>query len=74
MEEKRTLGAVIKANKGKIIKGAVIVVGVTAGIVVFKLLTKNGAKYALEAIGSEGAEMAEQAILGAVETTGKVIS
>ena len=42
MNEKRTFGEFIRANKGKIIKGAIIVVGVVAGIVVIKLLTNRG--------------------------------
>jgi len=32
----------LKANKGKIIKGTIIIVGVVAGILIVKLLTNRG--------------------------------
>ncbi len=49
-KEKRTFGEFIKANKGKIIKGTIIVVGVVAGIVIIKLLTNRGEEQLLGAI------------------------
>ena len=50
MNEKRTFGEFIRANKGKIIKGTIIVVGVVAGIVIIKLLTNRGEEQLLGAI------------------------
>ncbi len=50
MEEKRTFGEFIKENKGKIIKGTIIVVGVVAGIAVIKLLTNRGEEQFIGAI------------------------
>lgn len=47
--EKKTFGEFIKANKGKIVKGTIIVVGLVAGIVVIKLLTNNYEETLLEA-------------------------
>lgn len=44
MNEKRTFGEFITANKGKIIKGGIIVVGVVAGIIIVKKLTADGAE------------------------------
>jgi hypothetical protein len=38
MNGKRTFGEFIKANKGKIIKVTIIVVGIAAGILAIKLL------------------------------------
>lgn len=48
--EKKTFGEFIKAIKGKIVKGTIIVVGLVAGIVVIKLLTNNGEETLLEAV------------------------
>jgi len=50
MEKKRTLGEFIKENKGKIIKGTIIVVGVVAGIVVIRLLTNRCEEQLLGAV------------------------
>jgi len=41
-EKKGTLVEFIKGNKGKIIKGALIVVGVVAGIVIIRKLSSGG--------------------------------
>lgn len=55
MNEKRTFGGFIRANKGKIIKGkiikgTIIVIGVTAGILIIKLLANNNEEQLLEVI------------------------
>ena len=55
MEKKRTLGEFIKENKGKIIKGTLIVVGVTAGVVLVVKTIKSGA-----ALNKEGLEIIDQ--------------
>ena len=54
-EKKRTLGEFIKENKGKIIKGALIVVGVTTGVVLVVKTIKSGA-----ALNKEGLEIIDQ--------------
>ena len=54
-EKKRTLGEFIKENKGKIIKGTLIVVGVTAGVVLVVKTIKSGA-----ALNKEGLEIIDQ--------------
>ena len=54
-EKKRTLGEFIKDNKGKIIKGTLIVVGVTAGVVLVVKTIKSGA-----ALNKEGLEIIDQ--------------
>jgi hypothetical protein len=42
MGEKRTFGGFIKENKGKIIKGSLILIGVTVGIVLVYKTIKTG--------------------------------
>lgn len=54
-EKKRTLGEFIKDNKGKIIKGTLIVVGVTVGVVLVVKTIKSGA-----ALNKEGFEIIDQ--------------
>ena len=51
MNEKRTFGEFIRVNKGTIIKGTIIVVGVTAGILIIKLLA-NRSEELLEIVES----------------------
>jgi len=48
--EKRTFGQLIKENRGKIIKGTIIVVGVIAGVVAIKLLTNRGEKQFIDVV------------------------
>jgi hypothetical protein len=48
MNEKRTFGEFIRANKGKIIKGTIIVAGIVAGIMIIKLLTNRNEEQFLE--------------------------
>lgn len=66
MDEKRTFGEFIKANKGKIIKGALIAIGVAAGIVIvvktvqYKASLGNGGSEILDGLRdglSEGTEV-----------------
>jgi len=68
MEEKRTLGEVISTNKGRIIKGSVIVVGIVAGIVIIKLLTNQG-NTMVDAIESLSAD---RVILDGIKNVGDV--
>ena len=42
MDEKKTFGEFVKENKGKIIKGTLIVAGVVVAVVAIKLLTNKG--------------------------------
>lgn len=48
MENKKTFGGFIKENKGKIIKGGLIVVGLVAGVVIYKTLTAPSAEHLAE--------------------------
>ena len=41
MDEKKTFGEFVKENKGKIIKGTLIVAGVVVAVVAIKLLTNK---------------------------------
>lgn len=50
MEEKRTFGEFVKANRGKIIKGTIIVVGVVAGIIIVRKLTGRGGEEIIDGI------------------------
>jgi len=58
-EKKSTLVEFIKGNKGKIIKGALIVVGVVAGIVIIRKLSSGGDELldAMDTLSPDGAIM-----------------
>ena len=50
MNEKRTFGEFIKANKGKIIKGTLITLGVGAGIVLVVKTIRTGTAHEKEGL------------------------
>ncbi len=57
MNEKRTFGEFIKENKGKIVKGAIVVVGVAVGVLAIKLLANREMELiegAVENLNSDG--------------------
>lgn len=63
MEEKRIFGEFVKENKGKFIKGTVIVLGITAGVILVIKSVKSGVaradNEALEMLGQIGDGLAE---------------
>jgi len=70
MEIKKTFGEVIKENKGKIIKGSLIVIGLAAGaLLVLKL---KAGDQVLDVVTKIEADDAEKVILGAMEAAQKI--
>jgi hypothetical protein len=69
MEEKRTFGEFIKANKGKIIKGGLIVVGLIIGIGGIYLLAKRGGTDVFEKVENLNPEELTESLTNIGEAT-----